>query len=116
MSDLWQLDPTPTWEEERRDFPQEDAATGEKPYSKDEGRNRLDAVAHNLAKVWSFFLVYVIVAQGVKGGLSVVLGEWRWWIVPPFHLETAAFIAVVTTTTATVMGFLVLVGRWLFKD
>jgi hypothetical protein len=32
-----------------------------------------------------------------------------------FHLETSEFIAVVTTTTATVFGFLVIVARHVFN-
>lgn len=116
MSSQWQLDRTPTWAEEERDFALEDRATGARPYDKEQGRTRLDEIAHRLARFWSIFLVYIIMAQGLRTGLSFVAGDWRVWLIPPFHLDTAAFVAVVTTTTATVFGFLVLVGRWLFKD
>lgn len=116
---LLKLDRTPTYEEELRAFGSEEAYKGTKPFNEDQAKGRIDSIARWLAIVWSTFLIYIIFAQGIGTGLAL---EWtteggvaeRVPIMPVFHLESADFIAVVTTTTAAVFGFLVIVTNHLF--
>lgn len=116
------LDPDPTGEEELRAIASgnEAIASGAAHYDEEAAKIRLDKVAHRLAIAWSVFLVCIIMMQGLKKGLSVplpmtVLGGDTLWILPHFDLESTEFIAVVTTTTATVFGFLTIVAGYLFK-
>jgi hypothetical protein len=114
--DRWTLDKTPTFAEEVRDFTDEEAATGAK-YDLEQAKIRIDSIARHLAIVWSAFLAYIIVAQGASNGAQVVLVPFtdRGLNVIPFDLAPSEFIAVVTTTTASVFGFLVIVANHLFK-
>lgn len=110
------LDRTPSGSEEYEDWliPESLAPT----WDPDAARLRIDTIARNLARWWSFFLIYLIIAQGNKDGVRVLI-PWTERvvpIVPVFHLEPTEFIAVVTTTTASVFGFLVIVARALFKS
>lgn len=113
-----QLDRTPTYEEEVRDFLSEPAYKGTKPFDEDGAKGRIDSIARRLAIVWSFFLIYLILAQGFTSGWQVDLEvrgyKISFFLVRPFHLDSADFIAVVTTTTAAVFGFLVIVTNHLF--
>jgi hypothetical protein len=113
---LRKLDPTPTFEEELRDFEFEEAYAGTEPYDPDAARMRIDKIARRLALVWSIFLIYIILAQGLPRGWRVRVESHEFWIIPIFKLETAEFVAVVTTTTAAVFGFLVIVSRHLFQS
>ena len=116
---LLKLDRTPTYEEEVRAFSSEGAYKGTDPFNEDRAKGRIDSIARWLAVVWSAFLIYVIFAQGIGTGVTI---EWeteggvakRISLLPVFHLESADFIAVVTTTTAAVFGFLVIVTNHLF--
>ncbi|WP_457935789.1 hypothetical protein [Mesorhizobium sp. 10J20-29] len=121
---LLKLDKTPTFQEERRDFSDEQAYSGEKPFDEHRAKGRIDRIARSLAIFWSAFLVYIIMAQGLGDGwrLRISLPECSWFfcegidimLIPKFHLESGDFIAVVTTTTAAVFGFLVIVTNHLF--
>ena len=109
------LDRTPEGQEEYDDWlvPDNLAPT----WDPDAARLRIDTIARRLARSWSIFLVYLIVAQGNADGVRMPI---PWTdrhipLVPVFHLEPSEFIAVVTTTTASVFGFLVIVARALFK-
>jgi hypothetical protein len=65
-----------------------------------------------LAIAWSLFLGWIILAQGFTDDKTLFL------IIPisgDFKLESSEFIAVVTTTTASVFGFLIIVARHLFS-
>lgn len=53
--------------------------------------------------------------QGFNRAISFVLFGLCITIFPKFHLGQGEFIAVVTTTTASVFGFLVIISRGLFK-
>lgn len=95
-------------------------ASGAANYDEEAAKIRLDKIAHRLAVAWSIFLVVVIMMQGLKTGLQIsfpspILGYEAMWVLPKFDLEGAQFIAVVTTTTATVFGFLTIVAGYLFK-
>lgn len=57
--------------------------------------------AFAITLVWVFFLVGITVAQFFKG---------------VFGLSDAQFVTVVTTTTASVFGFMFLVGRYLHRQ
>lgn len=115
---LLKLDPTPTFEEEVRDFPDLAAYSGSKPFDGEAAKTRIDTIARWLAIVWSVFLSYIILAQGFRSGLLVFIPcttpERSFYLIRPFHLETAEFVAVVTTTTIAVFGFLVIVANHLF--
>lgn len=110
------LDPTPSFEEEVRDFEDESRYLGEGLFDHEDAKRRIDRIAHRLARIWSAFLIYIIVAQGIQTGLSLPVPYFSISItlIPSFKLGTAEFVAVVTTTTATVFGFLVIVARFLF--
>lgn len=69
-------------------------------------------MARALAISWSLFLAWVTLGQGFETN-HYIFGIWL--VQGEFHLETSEFIAVVTTTTATVFGFLVIVTRHLFS-
>lgn len=85
------------------------------PYKEGEAKQRIDTLARWLAAAWTLFLMYLVVAQGNRDGtLFHVFGS-SWQIMPKFHLEKEEFIAVFTTTTASVFGFLVIVANHLFK-
>jgi len=104
------LDVTPTGDEEFRDWNDESRVSGEN-WDPDAARIRIDRLSRTLAICWSLFLAWVILAQGFDKDHEIF---WLWPIQGSFHLETSEFIAVVTTTTATVFGFLVIVARHLF--
>lgn len=95
-------------------------ASGATSYDEEAAKIRLDRIAHRLAVFWSIFLVAVIMMQGIKTGLQLpfpfpILGYQAIWVLPKFDLEGSEFIAVVTTTTATVFGFLTIVAGYLFN-
>ncbi|MBA4082414.1 MAG: hypothetical protein C0496_14275 [Erythrobacter sp.] len=56
--------------------------------------------------------MWVILAQGYPTDHYFL---WVWPIHGAFKLEPTEFIAVVTTTTASVFGFLIIVTRDLFR-
>jgi hypothetical protein len=105
------LDDTPTGDEEFRDWNDQPLVSGEN-WDVNAARIRIDRIARRLALGWSSFLVWVILAQGYP------TDHYFMWYLPihgAFHLETSEFIAVVTTTTASVFGFLIIVTRDLFS-
>lgn len=119
QSPLRQLDPTPTFEEEVRDFQDFGAYSGSKPFDGEAAKTRIDKIARRLAIAWSAFLIYIILAQGFETGWVIEFplapNDWRpIYLVRPFHLGTTEFVAVVTTTTASVFGFLIIVANHLF--
>lgn len=103
------LDTTPSGNEEFRDWNNEPVVSG--GWDPDAARSRIDRIARALAICWSLFLAWIILAQGFDTDHYVL---WLWPIQGSFHLETTEFVAVVTTTTAAVFGFLVIVARHLF--
>lgn len=105
------LDDTPTGDEEFRDWNNQPLVSGEN-WDANAARIRIDRIARRLALGWSLFLVWVILAQGYPTDYFFL---WFWPIHGAFHLETSEFIAVVTTTTASVFGFLIIVARDLFS-
>lgn len=110
------LDPTPSFEEEVRDFEDESRYLGSAPFDQEDAKRRIDRIAHRLARIWSVFLIYIILAQGLQTGLSLPVPYFNVTVplIPTFKLGSAEFVAVVTTTTVTVFGFLVIVARFLF--
>ena len=117
---LWQpkvrLDSSPTGTEEWDAWLSENAL--QPTWDPDQARVRIDKIARWLARGWSFFLVYLIFAQGIGTGVHLELpftGR-SLPIGPTFHLQSTEFVAVVTTTTISVFGFLVIVSRALFKS
>jgi hypothetical protein len=65
-------------------------------------RKRYARRSYKITKIWVWFLIGISMLQFVA---KVWLGR---------GLETAEFIAVITSTTASVFGFWLLVGRYLF--
>lgn len=114
MHDL-SLDSTPTGEEEYRDFDDIELARGSTTFDEDKAKTRVDRIARRLAISWTILLVYIIFAQGIKTGVSVQICSLSVPIMPKFSLTPSEFIAVVTTTTASVFGFLVIVANHLFR-
>lgn len=108
------LDDSPSGEEEEQDFPDQRRAMGV-PYDEDDAKHRIDSLARNLARVWTVFLMYIVIAQGVKTGISFSFFGREIHLVPKFDLETGEFIAVFTTTTASVFAFLLIVANYLFN-
>lgn len=107
------LDPTPTGEEEAEAFPDIRTARGDQ-FDEESAKTRIDKLARWLAGLWTAFLWYIILAQGMHNGWHPHF--WRYIpILPAYHLTDGEFIAVVTTTTASVFGFLVIVARYLFR-
>lgn len=85
------------------------------PYREGEAKTRIDRLSRQLATAWAFFLMYIVIAQGNADGTSVVIFGYQLQLLPKFHLGEAEFIAVFTTTTAAVFGFLVIVANHLFR-
>lgn len=109
------LDDTPTGDEEFQAWLSPEIL--QKKWDPDAARTRIDRISRRLATFWSFFLVYIIIAQGNGDGYTF---PWKflglsWRPLMSFHLPPSEFIAVVTTTTVTVFGFLVIVANHLFK-
>ena len=110
------LDSAPSGEEEDRDFPDQNRAMGyDPPYREGAAKTRIDTLARFLALIWTAFLMYIVMAQGNADGTTVHLFGESFQALPKFHLESSEFIAVFTTTTASVFGFLVIVATHLFK-
>lgn len=84
-------------------------------YDESEAKARIDALARWLATVWTVFLMYIVIAQGNGDGFTLNVFGWSARLMPNFHLESGEFIAVFTTTTASVFGFLVIVANYLFR-
>src|SRR4051812_16979805 len=113
MADL-DLDASPTGEGEAKAFLDIRTARGDQ-YNEEKAKTRIDRIARWLAICWTLFLWYIILAQGHKVGFHPHV-IWRYIpFQPTFHLDEGEFIAVVTTTTASVFGFLVIVASYLFK-
>jgi len=108
-----ELENTPSGEEEADAFLDLQTARGD-TYDEDVARSRIDLLARLLAAFWTTFLWYIIIAQGMQHGWHPHFGRY-YPVIPAFHLEPSEFIAVVTTTTVSVFGFLVIVARYLFK-
>lgn len=108
------LDPTPTGEEEAEAFLDIRTARGDS-YNVEKAKIRIDRIARWLAICWTGFLWYVILAQGHKTGFHPHFNRY-YPLQPVFQLKEGEFIAVVTTTTVSVFGFLVIVARHLFKS
>lgn len=85
------------------------------PYKEGEAKQRIDTLARWLASVWTIFLMYLVIAQGNKDGAVLTLFDHQVRVLPAFALAKEEFIAVFTTTTASVFGFLVIVANHLFK-
>jgi len=84
-------------------------------YLEGPAKTRLDALARWLETVWTAFLMYAVMAQGHATGLTAHVFGYDVHLLPRFHLDKSEFIAVFTTTTAAVFGFLVIVANHLFK-
>jgi hypothetical protein len=85
------------------------------PYNEDDAKFRIDRLARWLAFMWTAFLMYIVLAQGNGDGTTITLCGQTFQILPKFKLGSSEFIAVFTTTTAAVFGFLVIVANYLFK-
>jgi hypothetical protein len=85
-------------------------------YDEAKAKTRIDSLARNLAIVWTIFLIYIVLAQGNKDGAIWHICGISFQVLPKFNLESSEFIAVFTTTTASVFGFLVIVASYLFKN
>ena len=108
------LDDTPTGEEELDAFYDQNRAMGV-PYNEDDAKFRIDRLARWLAFTWTAFLMYIVLAQGNRDGTAITFFGKTFQILPKFNLASGEFIAVFTTTTAAVFGFLVIVANYLFK-
>lgn len=85
------------------------------PYREGEAKTRIDTLARRLAFFWTLFLMYIVLAQGNADGTNFHIFGYNIQILPKFNLGKEEFIAVFTTTTASVFGFLVIVANHLFK-
>jgi hypothetical protein len=85
------------------------------PYREGAAKTRIDTLARRLAFFWTLFLMYIVMAQGNADGTTIHFFGKAFQVLPKFHLESSEFIAVFTTTTASVFGFLVIVANHLFK-
>jgi len=109
-----ELDPTPTGDEEAEAFLDIRTARGDQ-YNVERAKIRIDRIARWLAIFWTAFLWYIILAQGRHVGFHPHFNRY-YPLLPVFQLKEGEFIAVVTTTTVSVFGFLVIVARHLFKS
>lgn len=109
------LDRTPTGQEEDRDFDDQELAMGLGEYDEGHAKTRIDRLARRLATGWTIFLMYIVVAQGNKDGMRLKIFGLDIPLLPAFELESSEFIAVFTTTTVAVFGFLVIVANYLFN-
>lgn len=107
-----ELDASPSGEQEAIAFLDIKTARGD--YDEEKAKIRIDAIARGLAISWTVFLWYIILAQGHKVGWHPHIYRYI-PLLPTFHLAEGEFIAVVTTTTASVFGFLVIVANYLFR-
>ena len=107
------LDSTPSGQEEYADWNDLPRASG---WNIDDAKMRVDKIAHSLVRLWSLFLMWIIVAQGNADGTTLQLFGWDIQILPKFSMRGPEFIAVVTTTTASVFGFLLIVANHLFRS
>jgi len=107
------LEPSPSGEAEASAFPDLPQARGD--WNPDKARVRIDRIARRLAVSWTAFLWVLIFLQGRRVGYHPHDFGRFIPLIPAFHLEESAFIAVVTTTTASVFGFLVIIANHLFK-
>lgn len=104
------LDITPTGGEEYDAWNFQSLLQGD--WNPDAARIRIDRISRTLAIAWSLFLGWIILAQGFDKDKTL------FWVIPiaaDFKLQSGEFIAVVTTTTASVFGFLIIVARHLFS-
>lgn len=108
-----QLDSTPTGVEESRNFTNQSKAMGF-PCKEGEAKTRIDSLARRLATGWTLFLMYIVLAQDNGDGAVIRILNRTIQILPRFKLSTPEFVAVFTTTTAAVFGFLVIVANHLF--
>ncbi len=108
--DSWLIDETPSGPEEEWHFEHPLAHVSETDtrdalenhdYSLDiEGKEDFRKFAKRVGWGWTLLLVIVVLAQGFD--------------FIPFTLKTEEFIAVVTTTTASIFGLTYVVGRYLY--
>ena len=108
------LDSTPTGAEEYSDFDELPLVRGE-GYNENQARSRIDGLARWLVLSWTAFLMYIVIAQGNADGFRIKLFGVDIPLIPVFDLESSEFIAVFTTTTVSVFGFLVIVANYLFN-
>lgn len=105
--DTIEIDRTPTPEEERDVFDPEHARARKLRNDSDqqdmEERHRYAGYAYGITQAWVGFLIVLTFAQLSLKPLGLGLGR-------------EEFIGVFTTTTASVFGFWLLVGRYLFPD
>jgi hypothetical protein len=102
-----EVDRTPTPEEEFETFDPEEARARKLRNDSDqqdmEERQRYAGHAYGITQTWVGFLIVLTFTQLCLKPLGLGLGR-------------EEFIAVFTTTTASVFGFWLLVGRYLFPD
>lgn len=100
------VDRTPTAEEETEIFRNErerEAKIKNDSDLQDMGeRIRYASNAYGITQAWIGFLIVLTIAQMALKPIGL-------------GLETAAFITVFTTTTASIFGFWLLVGQYLFR-
>lgn len=110
---ILQIDDTPTGREEDESFlePTGAKARGEGSYDESNARTRIDGLARWLVVAWALFLMTLTWAQGAEDGLFIFGLQ----VASKMNLAVPEFIAVVTTTTASVLAFLVIVTNYLFK-
>ena len=106
----WLLDSTPEGIEEAWHFDNPNAllsledtrnALENHDYSQDiQGKKHFRSFATKVGGWWSVTLIALIIAQGAP--------------FIPYQLEIEEFIAVVTTTTASIFGIVYVIGRYLY--
>lgn len=114
------LDKTPTGDEELKDLfltPEQkelhEASLREKTllnqqFERDmRNREEYSSKAFDLTVIWVVFILLLTAAQFLRGWITRASGA-------PVGLESGEFIAVISSTTVTVLGFWLLVGRYLF--
>lgn len=102
-----ELDRTPTSGEEQAFFQTEDERRKKIANDSDEQdmgeRKRYADNAYGITQAWIGFLIVITIAQFSLKPIGMGLSE-------------AAFITVFTTTTASIFGFWLLVGNYLFRS
>lgn len=64
-----------------------------------------------VTKVWLFFIAIIIILQGLYGTIFPWFGHYLF----KFHLSSNVMIAVLTSTTVTVVGLFLVVTRHIFN-
>lgn len=101
-TDLVDVDQTPTSGEEGAFFESPERLASRSEAQDISERKRYADNAYGITQAWIGFLIVLTIAQMALKPYGLTL-------------ESAAFITVFTTTTASIFGFWALVGQYLFR-